>query len=446
VCKASVRDAGGRRVRHRLRDREAWLLCEEEAAKYALEFGPFTMDTSACCREGGLTVGQHGSTGCVGSQQPGGATHVSRTSFLRANACGANVWLNVPLRRAGIFLQHYMDCKSRAPTSTSAVLVLPKCPHKPWWALTQGMKVLHEYPAGSAIFTPTAARAVHGHAVQVTRRDVVVLWDPPRLEQPDVKPRPWQEVLSAELDAAASAEAAAEADAVEAAQELQCDAAEGAAAGEAGEQQEAAGNLDSSHRVIKLAARVHGRSIVAMLDCGASGNFLSSDLVAEQQIPTVHSEGQIRLINGDVQDASDVVPKLAYRVGSFVDKASFLVTDMQGVDMVLGKPWLTAFNPDIDWVTNTIRVVKDGVVHWLHEKTDSQPGGVELLTAMQFKRQLRKGAFAMLAVLEEVDAPEVDEDSEFDAKLSAAVNGPDVELRKRLRVSAGVCGCVCQAA
>jgi hypothetical protein len=82
-----------------------------------------------------------------------------------------------------------------------------------------------------------------------------------------------------------------------------------------------------------------------------------------------------------------------------------------------------------------VRVVKDGVVHWLHERVDSQPVEVGLLTAMQFKRQMRKpGVVAMLAVLEEVDPSEVTEDSMFDAKLSAAVSSPDPELDRRLRV------------
>ena len=46
----------------------------------------------------------------------------SQNSFLKANVEGENVWLNVPFRRAGKFLRHYLECKERAPAQTSAVI------------------------------------------------------------------------------------------------------------------------------------------------------------------------------------------------------------------------------------------------------------------------------------------------------------------------------------
>jgi hypothetical protein len=54
------------------------------------------------------------------------------------------------------------------------------------------------------------------------------------------------------------------------------------------------------------------------------------------------------------------------------------------------------------------------------------------LSAMQFKREVRKGGTAFLAVLQEADAQHVDEDAMFDDKLSAVLSGPNAELNIQL--------------
>ena len=407
LTKPPTVEEGGRR-RHRVRDREAWLLRDKERIRFA-EYGPFKVDTSASCRCGG--------------RLPGGRTHSGRTSFLQADVCGASVWLNVPLRRSGVFLQHYLAGKQKAPTTTSAVLILPKCPHKPWWALTKDMKVLHEYPAGSDIFitSPTAA-GVSKEQVQRSTRDVVVFWDPPRLELPAQKPRAWQEALQEQEQVAQQA----------AAEKLPSTSSP-----EAAEKVEAAEQLESSHQVIKLRAKVQGQVVQALVDSGASCDFISEELVERLQLKTLPTGGQVRLINGQLEDSAAVVPKLAYRTGSFLDKRPFQVTKLVGVELILGKPWLTQFNPDIDWVVNMIRIVtRQGVVHVLHEKVDQDQecSNFGLLSAMQFKREIRKGGTAFLAVLQEVDAQQVDEDAMFSDKLAVVVNGPNPELNRLLRL------------
>ena len=53
-------------------------------------------------------------------------------------------------------------------------------------------------------------------------------------------------------------------------------------------------------------------------------------------------------------------------------------------DIVLGKPWLAATNPDIDWTTNTVTFTHEGKRHrW-------DPSEPELLSVLQAKRAMRK--------------------------------------------------------
>jgi hypothetical protein len=51
------------------------------------------------------------------------------------------------------FLERYFDSKQRAPTTTSAVVVLPLTPSPPWQRFLRHLKLVHDYSAGTQLFT-----------------------------------------------------------------------------------------------------------------------------------------------------------------------------------------------------------------------------------------------------------------------------------------------------
>ena len=165
-----------RRRSPRLRDRTDWRFHPKEHAEYAAIYGPFTVD--ACADP-------------AGENAVAKKFYHSQNSFLKANVEGENVWLNVPFRRAGKFLRHYLECKERAPAQTSAVIVLPKWENKPWWQMTQGLRLLKTYPAGTKLFT-VPSKTPGGPCIDMgpTKWPVCVFWDPPTL-QGFVKPLPY---------------------------------------------------------------------------------------------------------------------------------------------------------------------------------------------------------------------------------------------------------------
>ena len=103
----------------------------EEYARYAVRYGPFTVD--ACADPEGKNAQAR-------------KFYHSRNSFLKANVEGENVWLNAPFRRAGKFLEHYLEGLECAPAQTSAVIILPLWTNTPWWKLTEGFQVIGAYP------------------------------------------------------------------------------------------------------------------------------------------------------------------------------------------------------------------------------------------------------------------------------------------------------------
>jgi transposase InsO family protein len=329
-----------------------------EKVNYADTYGPFSVD--ACAREETAQADKF---------------YKGFTDFRKANVSGESVWLNVPFRHAGQYLRHYLDCKKAAPETTCGVFVLPKWDRKPWWKLTQGMKVIHEYPANTeGLFSiPSGATWVE----QASRWPVVILWDPPVNTR--MKPRPWD---LEEREALTTPEA-----------EDSCTTME-------------LGGLEpASHELIRLKAKCRGEVLDVLVDSGASEDYIDPRVVMKLRLPTLKlHQRQVRLANGSLQDAGTVVPDLRFRIGQFKDRRPFTITQLAHYDLILGKPWLTAHNPAIDWVSNTITIEKRDITYTLQQPSNiaSPTPGVSLLSALQLKRELRKGATAYLAILKEV--------------------------------------------
>lgn len=353
--------AGTRRGR-RLRDCTHWLFSRLEKVKYADAYGPFSVDACAC-------------------EDPAQADkfYKGSTDFRKANVSGESVWLNVPFRYAGQYLRHYLDCKKAAPETTCGMFVLPKWDRKPWWKLTQGMKVIREYPAGTeGLFSiPSGDRWVE----QTSRWPVVVMWDPP--VNMGVKPRPWEEEREeVEQETITAPEA-----------EDSCTAME-------------LGGLEpASHELIRLKAKCRGEVLDVLVDSGASEDYIDPKVVMKLRLPTLQLHRRhVRLANGTLQDAGRVVPDLRFRIGQFRDRRPFVITQLAQYDIILGKPWLTAHNPAIDWVSNTITIERRDIKYILQQPSNIKEtiSGVSLLSALQLKRELRKGTTVFLAVLKEV--------------------------------------------
>jgi hypothetical protein len=158
--------------------------------------------------------------------------------------------------------------------------------------------------------------------------------------------------------------------------------------------------------------------LVTLIDSGATDNYIDSRVVHDLCIPTCTVPGKsVKLANGTLQDASERVSLLDFRISAFKDSQAFTVTHLAVDDIVLGKPWLTQHNPDIDWQANVVSVVRHGVEYTL-PPIIVDPEDVSLISAMQAIKAVERGATAFIAVLMEVqpgpDPPPLDS---FDAAV-----------------------------
>ena len=162
-------------------------------------------------------------------------------------------------------------------------------------------------------------------------------------------------------------------------------------------------------RLFRLAALVAGIPAVALVDCGADCNFVSSSFVAEHSLPLVAggSSDTVTLADGRPQPATGVLSSVSVRLGDYQDKLDFTATSLRGYDIILGMPWLVQYNPQVDWRGATVsfvdqhsrrQVLRTLAAGMRSVTSDSSsrpsvgsPSVLNLVTSKQLSRQLRKG-------------------------------------------------------
>lgn len=109
-------------------------------------------------------------------------------------------------------------------------------------------------------------------------------------------------------------------------------------------------------KLIKLSGFIGPHPAVILVDCGASGNFVSSSFVRQHQLSVtkVTDAPIVTLANGISKQSAGTVTAMPIRIGSYSDPIDFVSTDLQGYDAILGMPWLFRYNPRVDWRGQTL--------------------------------------------------------------------------------------------
>ena len=102
-----------------------------------------------------------------------------KDSFLDKQLKDEIVWLNPPFNRMQEFVQHYVKCKAKHPTTVSACICVPDW-DAPWKKDVQHMRVLKRFPKGSYLFDQPKGNAKKGRQqMGPTPWPVLILYDAP---------------------------------------------------------------------------------------------------------------------------------------------------------------------------------------------------------------------------------------------------------------------------
>jgi hypothetical protein len=163
-----------------------------------------------------------------------------------------------------------------------------------------------------------------------------------------------------------------------------------------------------------------GKRAVCLVDSGASGNFVSLDLVRRACLPVVvhRRRRTITLADGSRQSSRMCVKQLQLRLGEHTETIDLTVMPLKhhDFDVVLGMPWLSRANPLIDWAHRTL-TIRAAAAKGVAGAT------LRLVNAKELKRSVRKSEVDCIFVLREVQprnasttAPEQPEGSAAEAE------------------------------
>ena len=121
------------------------------------------------------------------------------------------------------------------------------------------------------------------------------------------------------------------------------------------------------HTHIIIPVNINRQRTVAMVDSGATGNFISRNLVDINDLPTRKKKRsyKLRLADGSVFSTGKVEEEtrsLPVTIQRHHEEITFDIIGMATYNVILGMPWLNKHNPEINWKTKVLKFGRSGDV------------------------------------------------------------------------------------
>ena len=144
---------------------------------------------------------------------------------------------------------------------------------------------------------------------------------------------------------------------------------------------------------VSLLVRDEWKTLHALIDSGATSNFISQLCVKSIDLPGSDAEPtRISTLNGQplaTYQTHHTRVTLQDSDGQRRETSQTLIgANMVGYDVILGMPWLTSQNPNIDWATGTWRPRAEPVLQ--HAYATAPPQAITLEGATTFQATLRE--------------------------------------------------------
>lgn len=185
------------------------------------------------------------------------------------------------------------------------------------------------------------------------------------------------------------------------------------------------------HDLLITQVRVGRHSARCLIDSGATHNFAAAEWIEEAGITTSENQAEISLTMADGRRQllkETVTPRLRLDIGGHVSWETLTVIPLQGYDMVLGMPWLSRQNPDVDFTNNIVTLSGEGGNHNVtvtcvsrddppdntvtgaprDDPLDDDDGAypAEFMSIKQARRALKKGAQCIIVTVQEDSSPD----------------------------------------
>jgi hypothetical protein len=86
---------------------------------------------------------------------------------------------------------------------------------------------------------------------------------------------------------------------------------------------------------------IQGQRAIALIDGGATHNFMDASLVSRRALQTEEFEGcDVAVADGHTVECLDRVPNLEMKLGNYIVRDTFYVVDLSDTNVVLGVRWM----------------------------------------------------------------------------------------------------------
>lgn len=301
-------------------------------------------------------------------------------SFLEHPVVGHHIWLNPPFKHTAEFLDHYWKQKQQAPHTTSACILLPKWKSVVSHPALKHMKVIKEYRAGYHLFSAPSSSNSRKRAAGLNFPVLVYAdYRAPLAADPS---RPLSMLFS--------------------------------------------GRVSGSQAQVLLDSGAEGQLYISKAFCIREGIAITPLADASQAIE--YGEGAVRSAHGNAH--------VSLQIQSLkVKKLTAMVIDMAPeLDFICGDEWLATQDAVMMLRDKTCVMQHRGKKITLRNTTQvtlkpaAKDGQTPLLSHMQLKRQVRKGANTIMVLVRPAANGGHDDSSQnidpaaHDPKLRALLN------------------------
>ena len=106
-----------------------------------------------------------------------------------------------------------------------------------------------------------------------------------------------------------------------------------------------------------LSGTVEGHFVTFLIDSGASDCFVSTEFVEEHELRKTKTKEKLKihLADGSVRVSNECVKQVCVTFGEHAEFLDLQFMKLPKYEVILGKPWLDRWNPQINWKENTMK-------------------------------------------------------------------------------------------
>ena len=109
------------------------------------------------------------------------------------------------------------------------------------------------------------------------------------------------------------------------------------------------------NRLVQFRGTVASAPCSILVDSGASRDFISQEKVEKLRLitTTVDTPFGVSMADGRTVNSGRMIKGADITIGPLTLKRDLYVLNMTGLEIILGKPFLFDYNPNLDWINNS---------------------------------------------------------------------------------------------